>query len=130
MTTRLAPSVRNSFFGAQSEREAELLNRILRAGLPRPITQHRIVPTRRFRWDFAWPEYGVCLELQGGVWRSGAHNRGQGVTRDAEKSSLAQLNGWLQITVTPDQVQSGVAVGQVIAALVLRGWDDDNAVSN
>lgn len=49
---------------------------------------------RRFRFDRAWPEARVAVELEGGVWSRGRHVRGEGFERDCEKYNLAQALGW------------------------------------
>ncbi|QAY64523.1 hypothetical protein ET495_16380 [Xylanimonas allomyrinae] len=54
--------------GAESPWETWLRYLALRAGLPRPVTQHPI-RTRlgTFRADIAWPEHGVLAEFDGRV---------------------------------------------------------------
>lgn len=75
-------------------------------GLPMPEAEVRIIPGRRYRWDFAWPAAKVCLEVQGGVWSGGAHGRGWGVTRDQEKLNLASVAGWRTLQRQPRQVMT------------------------
>ncbi len=71
------------------------------AGIQVPVREYRITETRRFRWDYAWPEYRVALEQQGGVWSRGAHGRGTGIVRDQEKANLAAMHGWLCLYCQP-----------------------------
>lgn len=56
---------------------------------------------RKFRFDYAWPDYLVALEQEGGVWTLGRHTRGSGYVRDLEKYNLAASKGWLVIRCTP-----------------------------
>ena len=35
--------------------------------LPPPVAEHRFHETRRWRFDFAWPDHRVALEIAGGV---------------------------------------------------------------
>ncbi len=49
---------------------------------------------RRWRFDFAWPEHMVAIELEGGIWTDGAHTRGQHYRSDAEKYREATKLGW------------------------------------
>jgi very-short-patch-repair endonuclease len=80
------------------------------AGLPKPVTQFRAVRNRKFRWDFAWPEHRLLVEVNGGTWIGGMHARGKGIRRDYEKANLAMLNGWQQMTFSSDQITDGKAI--------------------
>jgi hypothetical protein len=78
------------------------------------------IPGRRFRWDFALPSYGLLVEVQGAVWRLGAHTSGTGVTRDCEKISMAVALGWSQLSVTTAHVMSGQAIVWIKNAMEAR----------
>lgn len=80
------------------------------AGLRAPEREYRLVPTRRFRWDFAWPIYGIVAEIQGAIWITGAHSTGAGITRDCEKANLACLAGFRTLFFTPAMVKDGTAL--------------------
>lgn len=56
--------------------------------------EHRFHPTRKWRFDVAWPERRVAVELEGGVWTRGRHTRGAGYRRDMEKYNTAAAMGW------------------------------------
>jgi len=90
------------------------------AGLPVPEAEVPVVPGRRFRWDWAWKEHRVALEVQGGVWTRGRHTRGAGYSRDTEKLNEGQLAGWLVLYATTQQVSSGQALEWVRRALEVR----------
>jgi very-short-patch-repair endonuclease len=76
-----------------------------------PARQAKLIPGRKFAFDFAWPEHRLAVEVQGGIWlRKGAHTSGQGVTRDCEKAALALLEGFRTLAVTGEQVRSGDAL--------------------
>jgi hypothetical protein len=49
----------------------------------------------------------VIVEQNGGIWRKGGHSSGRGLLRDYEKSNEAQLLGYVYLTFTPAQIQSG-----------------------
>jgi very-short-patch-repair endonuclease len=85
--------------------------------LPEATPEHRFSPTRRFRFDFAWLHQKVALEVEGGVWQYGRHNRASGFLKDLEKYNLAVLLGWRVIRCTPQQLESGQAA-EWIATLV------------
>lgn len=62
-------------------------------GLPKPVSEYVFHPTRKWRLDFAWPEYRLALEIHGGVYSGGRHTRGTGFTEDREKMNEASLAG-------------------------------------
>ncbi len=65
-------------------------------GLPAPRPEYRFDSDRQFRFDFAWLEQKVALEVQGGIFARlpGGHNRGAQIRREHEKWNLAALAGW------------------------------------
>ena len=89
-------------------------------GVPDPVAEHRFHPERRWRFDYAWPEAQVALEVEGGVWTRGRHVRGAGFTRDMEKYNAAALMGWIVLRTTPERLCSPETVGMVKRALDLR----------
>lgn len=98
-----------------SSLEAAMLQQLAIAGLPVCAREYRFHPVRRWRWDVAWPEHRIALELHGGVWTAGRHNRGAGFTADCEKYSTAATLGWRVLHATAAHVQSGQAVQWVRA---------------
>ncbi len=97
--------------------EDELAFQMRAARLPEPVREHRIIPGRRFRADFAWPDRLIAVEVDGATWTGGRHSRGSGIERDAEKQTLAALHGWRVIRVTGAQVKDGRALAWIEAAL-------------
>ncbi len=83
------------------------------AGLPAPEREYRFHDTRRWRFDFAWPALLISAEIEGGVWmgKAGRHTSPQGYIADCEKYNEAQMAGWLVLRFTPQQVNSGYALG-------------------
>lgn len=63
-------------------------------GIPEPVREFRFHPERRWRFDFAWPDASVALEIEGGIYCSGRHVRPSGYAADCEKYNEAQLCGW------------------------------------
>jgi hypothetical protein len=57
--------------------------------------EYRVIPSRRWRFDYAYPEYKIGIEIHGGIWIRGGHTRGSGFIRDREKINQATLAGWL-----------------------------------
>jgi very-short-patch-repair endonuclease len=87
------------------------------AGLPVPVAEFRFHPTRRWRFDFAWPGEMVALEIDGGTWTGGRHVRGRGVANDCEKLCEAVALGWRVLRCTPEMVNDGRALAWLGRAL-------------
>jgi very-short-patch-repair endonuclease len=93
-----------------SDVEDELWWQIQAIGLSLPERQAKIISDRKFRWDFAWLDRKLTVEIQGGIWSGGAHSRGGGIQRDYEKNNLAVLAGWRCLYFTTADVKSGLAL--------------------
>lgn len=85
--------------------------------LPEPVREFKALPTRRFRWDFAWPEHKLLVEVNGGTWQKGGHSSGGGIARDYEKLNLANLAGWRCLIFTGEMIHSGEAVDMIAKCL-------------
>lgn len=70
--------------------------------LPEP--EYKFHPTRKWRFDYAWPNHKVALEIEGGVWTRGRHTRGSGFIGDMEKYNNAAMLGWRIIRITPNEL--------------------------
>lgn len=83
---------------------------------------------RQWRFDFAWPEINLALEIEGLVIRrvggktqlGGRHATLLGMTEDCRKYATAALLGWYLIRVTQDMVKSGEALRIVEQFIVSR----------
>ncbi len=75
-----------------------------------PTREYKFLEDRKFRFDFAWEHMRVAVEIQGGVFIRGGHSTGVGITKDCEKSALANINGWTVFHFTSAQVRSGQAI--------------------
>lgn len=76
------------------------------AGLPEPVPEYQFHPTRKWRFDYAWPLRLFALEVDGGVWTQGRHTRGAGRLADMEKQSEAALAGWRVLYVQPRDLRT------------------------
>lgn len=86
---------------------AEVFLRALEVrGIPRPEREWKFDAKRRWRFDYAWFERMVALEVEGGIWTGGRHTRGAGFVRDMEKYNRAAALGWRLLRVTPDKLVS------------------------
>jgi len=101
-------------------REQTFLLMLKARKIPTPTPEFRFHPVRKFRWDWAWPEVRLALEVEGGVWSGGAHGRGTGIVRDMEKSTLAAEEGWRIIRVTPSNLATEATMDSIHRALQWR----------
>ena len=97
---------------APSALEAKFLSAI--AGLPQPEREHRFHPVRRWRFDFAWLDRKVAVEVHGGAWVTGGHNRAGHQASDNEKANTATLMGWKVLTFNTVQMKDLAAVRSVV----------------
>lgn len=90
----------------------ELLEQLRIAGLPAPRSmfhekgQLRFHQTRRWKFDLAWEDVKVAVELQG----FGSHTSVTGLTGDSEKACEAAVLGWTVLPVLYKQVRDGRAL--------------------
>lgn len=89
----------------------------LRATDHEPVLEYRFHPERRWRFDLAFPDALVAVEVDGGAWVQGRHTSGAGFEADCVKLSHAAALGWRVLRVTPRMVRDGLALTLVLAAL-------------
>ena len=66
------------------------------------VKEFQFHPTRRWRFDYAFPEKKVAVEVDGGVWTGGRHINPAGYINDLEKLNNAAAMGWLVLRITTD----------------------------
>lgn len=67
------------------------------------VPEYRFHPVRKWRFDYAIPERHLAIEIDGGVWSYGRHNRASGYMKDMEKFNAAAELGWTVMKFTPQQ---------------------------
>lgn len=77
--------------------------------IPVPVAEFRFHPDRRWRFDFAWVSHRLAVEVEGGLWIGGRHNRPVSMVKDMEKYNEAALMGWKVLRFTPQQFKNGDA---------------------
>ena len=85
-------------------------------GFPDPATELLFHPKRKWRFDYAWEEQKLALEVHGGIHSGGRHTRGRGFVEDREKMNEATLLGWTVLEVTPEHIKSGQLRAWLLAA--------------
>lgn len=110
------------------------------------IREYRFDDKRRWRFDFAFPEWKVAIEIEGGIFRvrcgdckgkgflgkkrctgcagqgfrQGRHTRGKGFEKDCEKYNEAVLQGWRVIRLTPRMLDDLVYLKRLFSALLCQ----------
>lgn len=79
--------------------------------LPEPVAEFRFAPPRKFRFDYAWVDRKVAMEIEGGIWMrgGGGHSHPMWILRDMEKGNLAGLHGWRVFRFTTQEFNKGIA---------------------
>ncbi len=74
------------------------------SGGPELEKEFRFHPTRKWRADFAHLPSRTLIEIEGGIYVNGRHNRGAGFAADLEKYFEAALAGWRVVRLGPNEL--------------------------
>ena len=85
--------------------------------LPEHKAEYRFHPVRRWRLDFAFPEYKIGVEIDGGTYAQGRHTRGKGFNGDCHKINSAICLGWRVLRGDAEMVNNGDLLDYLIQAL-------------
>lgn len=114
-----------------SQLEDSLYRQIWITGLPAPHREYRFgaaaaggpgkglrarlaeAGLKDWRFDFAWPDLMLAVEVEGGAWVGGRHTRGKGFLEDLRKYQAAQQMGWTIYRTAGELIKSGEAVSTV-----------------
>ena len=78
-----------------------------------PEREFMFHPDRKWRFDFAWPEQKIAVEVEG----RGRHQSFDGFLADCGKYNSAAKMGWRVLRYTPAMVRAGVAINDVMEIL-------------
>lgn len=90
------------------------------SGLPVPIPEFRFHPTRKWRFDFAFEQERIALEVEGGIWTGGRHTRGKGFTNDMIKYNSAGAMGWIVLRCQPSELLRAATIELIRQAIATR----------
>jgi very-short-patch-repair endonuclease len=76
--------------------------------IPDPVREYRFHPSRRWRFDYAWPNTKIAVEIDGGGFKFGGGKHMQ--PRDLEKLNTAASMGWKVYRFTPTMIKKGQAI--------------------
>lgn len=90
--------------------------------------EYRFHPVRRWRFDFAWPDKLVAIEINGGSWKGyhkkdseekgGRHNHPVSLENDYQKYNEAALLGWKVFLLTGKMLKGGELERVLLQALL------------
>ena len=93
------------------------LRPVLASMYPGVEAEVRFHPTRRWRFDYAWPHKMIAFEIEGGVYKGGRHTSIKGYESDCIKYSEAAILGWKVIRATTGMCKDGRAFDLLDRAL-------------
>lgn len=79
---------------------------MIKAAYPDATPEYRFHPQRRWRFDWYIPSIKVAVEIEGGAWIAGRHNRPIGYLKDMEKYNTATLMGIRVYRIARDDLKS------------------------
>jgi len=120
MTT---PKAKNKAKAKEQARKLAELVGINLSELPEHKKEFIFHPVRKWRFDYAWVDIKVALEIHGGIFTNGRHTRGKGFSEDKVKMNSAQLLGWTVIEATTAQVKNGQMLKWITQAIANRNSD-------
>src|SRR6266567_1586530 len=74
-------------------------------------------PDTDHRWDIAFTEEKLAVEVNGGIWIQGAHAHPTTIIRNMKKGNLGALRGWRVLAFEPREVKTGGPVNLILEAL-------------
>jgi len=102
MATRARKVFRGAKPPSRLEKRFETLWRA--HGGPELEKEFRFHPVRKWRADFAHLPSRTLIEIEGGIYINGRHNRGAGFAADLEKYLEASLAGWRVVRLGPNEL--------------------------
>lgn len=103
--------------GERSKPEQQLSDALIGANCGFFVEEYVFHPPRRWRFDFAFVGHRLAVEVEGGVWVRGRHNRPQGFIDDCTKYNQAVLDGWRVLRFVPRTAWTTEAVDMIKEAL-------------
>jgi very-short-patch-repair endonuclease len=103
---------------AKSEPEERFALTWRTLGGPSYEREYQFHPTRKWKFDFCWPNASIAVEIEGGAWEGehrGRHLRQLGFTDDCVKYAEGALLGWRVIRLTPPMIQPALLERIILA---------------
>jgi very-short-patch-repair endonuclease len=94
----------------KSALELDFMFQIKSMKLSMPETEYLFHSVRKWRFDYAWPDRKIAVEIEGGIWTGGSHTRGVRFIQDCEKYNTATAMGWKIFRLASNQIKDGSAI--------------------
>jgi very-short-patch-repair endonuclease len=83
--------------------------------LPEPKREYRFHPVRKWRFDFAYPDRKIAIEVEGGTYtRKSRHTSPIGYRQDCQKYNAANALGWHVYRGDTAMVRDGSLIAQIV----------------
>lgn len=74
-------------------------------GMLMPARNQCRIPGSKLEFDFSWNSLKLAVEIQGGLKNAKSGHRSEaGIKRDMRKVNLAQINGWILLQLTSENI--------------------------
>lgn len=87
--------------------------------MPEPSSEYRFCD-RKWKFDFAYPDKMVAIEIEGGVWVAGRHNSAAGFIKDCEKYNTATSLGWRVLRFPSTEIFKAHTIDLIYSSLLLN----------
>ena len=85
------------------------------------VPEYRFHPTRKWRFDYAFPDKMIAVEVEGLVYRGKSrHTNNSGYKGDLEKYNAAACLGWLVLRFSQDMLAKSSTFDTISSAFTLR----------
>ena len=75
-----------------------------------------LIPARKWRVDFLLRPFRIAIEVEGGTWQTGRHQRHCGFADDCIKYNALTLAGYSVLRYTTEMVERGDAIRDILSA--------------
>lgn len=99
----------NKFIPKKIDYPLMLANQLALQGIPSPTFEYKFHDKRKWRLDLCWLDVSIAVEVNGGVWTYGRHNRAATYIEDLYKLNEATRYGFKVFQFITEQVESGQA---------------------
>ena len=95
-------------------------------------TEVRLIPKRRFKFDYVNFTAKVAIEINGQIWHKGGHSTGKSLMRDYEKLNLAQQHGYCVFQLSRERITETwlMAIANTIRSRSIGSLPRSKAIAN
>lgn len=82
--------------------------------------EYQFFPSRKWRFDYYFPDIKTAIEVEGGAWTQGRHTRGKGFIADMEKYNTAGIMGIIVLRVIPNDLLTRKTINMLLSIIALK----------